>query len=397
LAIHRQLDIAVYLMGGRNLVDGRLYQVALSQPPHLPFTYPPFAALVFAPLSWLPQRWAQVIWALINVVALFALVALALRAARPGLGRQRLVMWSLVLMAPAYWVEPVHLTFSFGQVNILLAAMVLGDLTGRLSVGNWTLPRGVLVGIAASIKLVPLVFVPYLFLTRQTRAAWVSLGTFIVCSAVTAATDPRVSWSYWTKYAFDAKRVGGVFYISNQSLRAVADRLDHRVVSTGLITLASAAVVVAGVLLAAWAYRSSSSYVGILVCATTGLLASPITWAHHMVWVVPVLIWLVLAPDRPTSSTSTDGSCSRGTRSSWPPWCSWSASRSCCGSASASTPRALRHHPVSNRTSLGCSQPPELQRTRAEGVRGRGVGLHQPVAATDGRPGVDAGSQLDGG
>ena len=108
-----------------------------------------------------------------------------------------------------------------------------------------------------------------------------------------------MSWSYWTKYAFDAKRVGGVFYISNQSLRAVADRLDHRVVSTGLITLASAVVVVAGVLLAAWAYRSSSSYIGILVCATTGLLASPITWAHHMVWVVPVLIWLVLAPDRP--------------------------------------------------------------------------------------------------
>ena len=299
LATRRQLDIAVYLLGGRNLVDGRLYQVALPQLPHLPFTYPPFAALVFAPLSALPQRGAQVIWALINVVALFALVALALRAARPDLGRQRLLMWSLVLMQPAYLIEPVHLTFGFGQVNIVLATMVLGDLTARLRVGNRTLPRGVLVGIAASIKLVPLVFVPYLFLTRQTRAAWVSLGTFVVCSAVTVATDPRVSWSYWTKYAFDAKRVGGVFYISNQSLRAVADRLDHRVVSTGLITLASAAVVVAGVLLAAWAYRSSSSYIGILVCATTGLLASPITWAHHMVWVVPILIWLVLAPDRP--------------------------------------------------------------------------------------------------
>ncbi len=299
LATRRQLDIAVYLLGGRNLVDGRLYQVALPQLPHLPFTYPPFAALVFAPLSALPQRGAQVIWALINVVALFAMVALALRAARPGLGRQRLLMWSLVLMQPAYWIEPVHLTFGFGQVNIVLAAMVLGDLTTRLRVGTRTLPRGVLVGIAASIKLVPLVFVPYLFLTRQTRAAWVSLGTFAVCSAVTAATDPRVSWSYWTKYAFDAKRVGGVFYISNQSLRAVADRLDHRVVSTGLITLASAAVVVGGLLLAAWAYRSSSSYIGILVCATTGLLASPITWAHHMVWVVPILIWLVLAPDRP--------------------------------------------------------------------------------------------------
>ena len=46
----RQLDIAVYLMGGRGLVDGQLYLVALPHPPHLPFTYPPFAALVFAPL-----------------------------------------------------------------------------------------------------------------------------------------------------------------------------------------------------------------------------------------------------------------------------------------------------------------------------------------------------------
>jgi alpha-1,2-mannosyltransferase len=300
LAVNRlQLDMAVYLMGGRNLVDGRLYLVALPHPPHLPFTYPPFAALVFAPLSALPQSWAQVIWAIVNLVALFALVALSLRAVLPALGRQRLIQWALVLMGPAYVMEPVRLTLSFGQVNIVLAAMVLGDLTVRVPVGRRTLPRGVLVGIAASIKLVPLVFVPYLFVTRQTRAAWVALGTFVVCSLATAATDPRVSWSYWTKYATDAQRVGGVFYISNQSLRAAADRLDHRVVSTGLITGASVVVVIAGVALAAWAYRSSSPFLGVLVCATTGLLASPITWAHHLVWVVPILIWLVWSPDRP--------------------------------------------------------------------------------------------------
>jgi alpha-1,2-mannosyltransferase len=127
----------------------------------------------------------------------------------------------------------------------------------------------------------------------------VALGTFAVCSAATAATDPRVSWSYWTRYATDAKRVGGVFYISNQSLRAVADRVDHRVVSTGLITLASAVVLVMGIALAGWAWRSSSNLLGVLVCATTGLLVSPITWEHHMVWIVPALIWLVWAPDRP--------------------------------------------------------------------------------------------------
>ena len=300
LAVNRlQLDMAVYLMGGRNLVDGRLYLVGLPHAPHLPFTYPPFAALVFAPLSVLPQSWAQMIWSVINVAALFALVALSLRAAVPALGRDRLLQWSLVLMGPAYVMEPVRLTFSFGQVNIVLAAMVLGDLTARWHIGNRTLPRGVLVGIAASIKLVPLVFVPYLFVTRQTRAAWVSLGTFVACSLATAATDPSVSWSYWTKYATNASRVGGVVYISNQSLRAAVDRFDHRLVSTGLITAASVVVVILGVTLAAWAFRSSSALLGALVCAATGLLASPITWAHHLVWVVPILIWLAWAPDRP--------------------------------------------------------------------------------------------------
>ncbi|HEV3132287.1 MAG TPA: glycosyltransferase 87 family protein [Acidimicrobiales bacterium] len=295
----RQLDIAVYLMGAHHLLDGHLYLAALPAPPHLPFTYPPFAALVFAPLTVLPLSAAQVLWSLVNVAALFALVWLSLRATRPGLDRRRRLLWSLVLMAPAFWIEPVHLTFAFGQVNVVLAALALADLTGHLRLGTRTLPRGVLIGVVAAVKLTPLVFVPYLFVTRQTRAAWVALGTFALCSGATAATDPGVSWSYWTKYATDAKRVGGVFFISNQSLRAVADRVDHRVVSTGLITLASAVVLVMGIALAGWAWRSSSNLLGVLVCATTGLLVSPITWEHHMVWIVPVLIWLVWAPDRP--------------------------------------------------------------------------------------------------
>ena len=141
MAVNRlQLDMAVYLMGGRNLSDGRLYVVGLPHAPHLPFTYPPFAALVFAPLTALPQSWAQVMWAVINLIALFALVALSLRAAVSVIGRSRLIQWSLVLMGPAYLMEPVRLTFGFGQVNIVLAAALLGDLTVRWHVGKRTLP-----------------------------------------------------------------------------------------------------------------------------------------------------------------------------------------------------------------------------------------------------------------
>jgi alpha-1,2-mannosyltransferase len=294
-----QLDMATYLLGAHHEVDGRLYQVSLSVPPHLPFTYPPFAALAFAPLTVLSEPSAQVVWSLVSVAALFALLYLSVRAVRPQLPANQMIRWSLVLMTPAYLLEPVRLTFYFGQVNVVLAAMVLADLTGHLRLGGRTLPRGVLLGAAAAVKLVPLVFVPYLFVTRQTRAAWVALATMVGCTLVAGLTDPRVSWSYWTKYATDARRVGAPWYISNQSLRAAADRFDHRVVSTAVVTAGAAVVLVAGIALAAWASRVSSRFLGILVCATTGLLVSPITWAHHLVWVAPVLVWLVWGRDRP--------------------------------------------------------------------------------------------------
>jgi alpha-1,2-mannosyltransferase len=156
-----------------------------------------------------------------------------------------------------------------------------------------------LVGVSAAIKLVPLVFVPYLFVTRQVRAAWTALASFAVCSLVASAFDPAASWDYWTKYATDASRVGNPYFILNQSLQGALDRLAHQQVSSGVIDVLGAVGLVAGLALARWAWKDSSPFLGILVAATTGLIVSPITWEHHLVWAVPVLLWLACAPDRP--------------------------------------------------------------------------------------------------
>jgi alpha-1,2-mannosyltransferase len=146
---------------------------------------------------------------------------------------------------------------------------------------------------------VPLIFVPYLFLTRQTRAAWTSVATFAACSLGAAAFEPSNSWAFWTKYVVDAQRVGGMTFISNQSLRGSLDRLTHHLIGAGAITALAALVALAGLALAYAAWRRSSPFLGLLICAATGLLASPITWAHHMVWVVPVIAWLFWGRDRP--------------------------------------------------------------------------------------------------
>ena len=154
-----------------------------------------------------------------------------------------MLRWALVLTFPAAVLNPIAMTFSFGQINLLLALLVVADLTGTYSVAGRALPRGIMTGVAAAIKVTPLIFVLYLFLTRQIRAGCTALAVFVACGIGMTVVAPSESWSYWTRYLFDAHRVGGVVFISNQSLRSAIVRFSHAHAPEGLIVVA---VVVAG-------------------------------------------------------------------------------------------------------------------------------------------------------
>ena len=51
----------------------------------------------------------------------------------------------------------------------------------------------------------------------------------------------------------------------------------------------------AGLAIAVWAHRRGYRLAGFLCCAVTGLLVSPVSWTHHWVWAVPLLVWLTTA------------------------------------------------------------------------------------------------------
>lgn len=299
----RQVDLQVYLMGARHLGDPHLYQLSLAGV-HLPFTYPPFSTLFFWPLGVLTTALASVVWALVNLAMLLVVIAVALLHVRPDQleGSPRVPWWLVLTLAgPAVLLEPVMLDLSFGQVNLILVAILLVDMTTRVRVAGRTLPRGIGVGVAAAIKLVPLIFVPFLLVTRQFRAALTSLVTFVVCALVSYLVNPTASTAFWEKYVDDQARIGDVTYISNQSLQGSLDRLSHHLWSPRAMETLEGLVVVCGVALAWWAWRSSSTFLAVLVVGVTGLLASPITWAHHMVYIVPVLMWLWWGSDRPVA------------------------------------------------------------------------------------------------
>jgi alpha-1,2-mannosyltransferase len=297
LATHNHNDLDVYLVGARHLFDGTMY-TNRSSIFGLPFLYPPIAGLAFLPLTWIKMKTAIYLWAVFNCVLLAGLIGVSIRAARPSMPWSRLLWWSLALSWPAYHLDPIFQTMNFAQINILLAFLIMCDLAISRQFLQRALPEGVLLGLSAAIKLTPLIFVPFLALARRSRAAVTVVVTFAAATLLMFAVVPRLSWSFWTHYAFKASRVG-VYYISDQNIQAAVVRINHALVPKLVVDVVVLAVGVSGVVVAAWAYRASSRLLGVLVGAATGLLVSPISWDHHMVWVVPVIGWLWLGEDRP--------------------------------------------------------------------------------------------------
>jgi DNA-binding PadR family transcriptional regulator len=304
LACSYQDDFHVYMAGAHGLLSGTLYSQSTRGDL---FTYPPFAALALAPLAWLPSTTAaQVVWALLNEAAFLSLLAVVIGAVRPGLPRRSRRLWALGLAAPALFLDPVFLAIRHGQVDILITLLVVWDLIGARRPGTRTVPQGVATGLAAAIKLTPLIFVPYLLLTRRFKAAWRCVVTFAAAEAIAFAISPGASKAYWTNDLFDYKRVGGslglqgLFAPTNQSLLGALARINHGGVSSVLLWTVSGVLGVLGAALAAYVHFHWSPFLGVALCATTGLLISPVSWTHQMVWVLPVVIWLGTSPDRPS-------------------------------------------------------------------------------------------------
>jgi alpha-1,2-mannosyltransferase len=252
------------------------------------FTYPPFAALSMLPMAFVGLDTAIVGALLLNLAAVVVVLWILLG---PELRRYGWFGWALAACALAL-LEPVRDTFSFGQVNLLLLALVLIDAwllsTGR---GRWA---GVGIGLAAAVKLTPAIFIGLLLIARRWRAA--AVATAVAAAATMAAVwaVPGASRFYWAHAVWDTTRVGRLDYVSNQSLQGVLARLAAPD-EPSRAAWALAVVVV----LAVWVWRTqralrAGDWRGAF--ALTGLaacLVSPITWVHHLVWLLPSFVVLV--------------------------------------------------------------------------------------------------------
>jgi alpha-1,2-mannosyltransferase len=265
------------------LANGNFYDL----PGPLQFLYPPLAAVLAVPLALLPATVVQLGWTAAGALALVAILH------RFGLNGWLLSLASAVVVCV---VEPVVQTLAFGQLGIFLVALVVLDLVpGPRVFQRRVLPEGLLTGIATAVKLTPAIFVAYLLVVRKFRAFWVAAISGLGVTLISAAIVPAASYEFWIRLAHGDTGLGHSFiYYTNQSVMADIVRVFGLGRTPAIVGLAvSAAVAVAGIWAAMLWHRLGDIGLAINLCGVAGLLASPVSWLHHFVWVVPLAMSLL--------------------------------------------------------------------------------------------------------
>ena len=248
---------------------------------YLSFIYPPIAAILMIPLAFGPYVFWQVVW---TGGLVWAQQSVLKRCGAPR-GWRLGLLGIAVLLA----VEPIRTTLGYGQVNTLLMALVIADLLPDPPDQPRRIPQGTLIGLAAAIKLTPALFVIFMFLIGKRRAAITAIISFAVFTGIGAILLFRETVVFFSGLSGGDTRTASPLYTGNQSLLGVFFRLGDSSRTTTLLGLAVAGVLaVLGCVVAASWWQSNEKVFAVAIVGLTTCLASPLSWTHHYVWILPM-------------------------------------------------------------------------------------------------------------
>jgi len=284
------VDFLVYrssvpvLLHGGDLYSGNVLDPKLG-PGGMPFTYTPFAAIALLPTALLNWQGAYLAWTVLSV-AVIAMVVLYFDASSElGTVRPRQVV--ILVLACGTTIVIQHLVY--GQVNLMLMALVLVDVLGPRRIAGRNRPVGVLIGFAAAIKLTPALFIVFFAVTGQwRRCAW-SAGGFTAATALGFLVLPHMSVHFWTDTVFHLSgRVDltghAIASSGNNSITGAIAGLAPALVPWTSVVIAIVAVI--GLMAARVLHRRGRGVEAVIAIGLVAPMLSPISWIHHWVWIL---------------------------------------------------------------------------------------------------------------
>ncbi|MFI0465060.1 glycosyltransferase 87 family protein [Saccharopolyspora sp. 5N102] len=289
------MDTEIYRLGARAWLNGlQVYGADLTPetPDYgtLPFIYPPFAALLFIPLTWLSVDGAVVLVAVLSHIAILVTAYSLARSSSYLAPRAGQVAVATAVLMPWFTlIEPSRETINYGQINLVLMALVAADCL----LPRTRLPRGLLVGIAAAIKLTPLGFLLLFLLRRDYRAMAMTGATFAATVLIGWIAAPKDSADWWLDRMLSTGDSFGTVYAGNLTLRSLLAKQSLTGFElNSLWLLGSVLLLVLAVLGMRYALRMDNVPLALVLNAVLVLLVSPISWSHHWVWAGPALALL---------------------------------------------------------------------------------------------------------
>jgi alpha-1,2-mannosyltransferase len=292
------IDLQVYVYAVKDMLLGKDIFATTTPFWHLYFIYPPIAAILMVMLAFGPYVMWQVIWTAGLVLAQQSVLK------RCGVPRG----WKLGLLGVVVVlaVEPIRTTLGYGQVNTMLMALVVADLLpDRPSrpgepPERRRIPRGTLIGLAAAIKLTPALFVVFAFLIGRRRLAITAMISFAAFTGLGAILLFRETVAFFGGLSGGDTRTASPLYVGNQSLLGVFFRLGNNARTTVLIGLAVAGLVaLLGAVVASYWWKRGEKVFAIALVGLCTNLASPLSWTHHYVWILPMAVAVVMSTGVP--------------------------------------------------------------------------------------------------
>ena len=290
----RHQDFNAYLQAGRDLIHGHpLYATFLHHPfPDATlrpaFIYPPAFAILVASLAIGPAWLGIALWVIACQAALLASLAIVIRAERPSFPAAVAVLCLTLTFYPL-WVDVIQ-----GQANLLILLLVTVGIVGVVRARPaWAAA----IGLAAALKLTPLLLLGWLLVERRFReAAWL-LGGFTLVTAVGALVRPADTIAFFTQ-VLPALAKGTAFY-ANDSVSGLLARVfavnpytdPWLALRFESLLPAGAALLLGGLWL--WRGRRGSPLQRALTFLPLLPLLSAVTWSHHLVLLLPVL-WVAI-------------------------------------------------------------------------------------------------------
>ena len=276
------IDLQVYVYAVQDMLAGRDIYATTTPGWELYFIYPPIAAVLMVPLAFGPYALWQLVWT--------GLLIWAQQSVLKRCGVPRGWKLGLVGVAVVLAMEPIRTTLGYGQVNTLLMALVVADLLPDRPGEQRRIPQGSLIGLAAAIKLTPALFVIFAFLVGKRRAALTAILSFVGFTLLGAIFQWSQTLHFWLGLAGGDTRTAAPLYTGNQSLLGVFHRLgDDLAAATTVVGLAFAAVVaLLGALVAAQWWADGEKVFAVALVGLCTCLASPLSWTHHYVWILPM-------------------------------------------------------------------------------------------------------------